>query len=121
MLIRGDEVIWRTEEMWWNFNTPVQLGPSSPTRARDAQVFAVPVQADDILVLASDGLSDNLWDEEILDEVVRFRRTFMLEHAPPPPRMRDASPVRAFRRTTLAECSARRCARGRGACQRSRG
>lgn len=35
------------------------------------------MHADDILVLASDGLSDNLWDEEVLDEVVRFRRTFL--------------------------------------------
>ncbi|KZT01666.1 uncharacterized protein LAESUDRAFT_763533 [Laetiporus sulphureus 93-53] len=76
MLIRGDEIIWRTEEMWWNFNTPVQLGPASPTRPRDARVFTVPVQADDILILASDGLSDNLWDEDVLDEVVRFRRPF---------------------------------------------
>ena len=40
-------------------------------------MFTIPVQEDDILVLASDGLSDNLWDEEILDEVVRFRRSFM--------------------------------------------
>ncbi len=40
-------------------------------------MFTIPVQADDILVLASDGLSDNLWDEDILDEVVRFRRSFL--------------------------------------------
>jgi hypothetical protein len=40
-------------------------------------VFTLPVHADDILILASDGLSDNLWDEEVLDEVVRFRRTFL--------------------------------------------
>ena len=37
----------------------------------------MPVQADDILVLASDGLSDNLWEEDILDEVIRFRQSFM--------------------------------------------
>ncbi|KAH8105473.1 hypothetical protein BXZ70DRAFT_920999 [Cristinia sonorae] len=77
MLIRGEDIVWRTEEMWWNFNTPVQLGPSSSTRPQDAKVFTIPVEADDILVLASDGLSDNLWDEDILDEVVRFRRGFM--------------------------------------------
>jgi hypothetical protein len=35
------------------------------------------VQADDILILASDGLSDNLWDEDILDEVLHFRRSFL--------------------------------------------
>lgn len=36
--------------------------------------FSLPVLADDILILASDGLSDNLWDEDVLDEVLKFRR-----------------------------------------------
>lgn len=130
MLIRGEEIVWRTEEMWWNvsarsamrpslssvltwrnrvqFNTPVQLGPASTTRPRDAQVFRVPVQADDILILASDGLSDNLWDEDVLDEVVRFRRPCVAESV--------------FGRSALAAmlsealCSrARRAAEGRAA------
>ncbi|KAI0739477.1 phosphatase 2C-like domain-containing protein [Daedaleopsis nitida] len=77
MLVRGEEIVWRTEEMWWNFNTPVQLGPTSSTKPHDARIFTIPVQEDDILILASDGLSDNLWDTDILDEVVRFRRSFM--------------------------------------------
>lgn len=34
------------------------------------------MQADDILILASDGLSDNLWDEDVLDEIVRMRRSW---------------------------------------------
>ena len=58
------------------FNTPVQLGPTSSTKPHDARVFTIPVQQDDILILASDGLSDNLWDKDILDEVVRFPRSF---------------------------------------------
>ena len=37
------------------------------------------MKKDDILILASDGLSDNLWDEEVLDEVVRFRRGFLVD------------------------------------------
>lgn len=40
------------------------------------------MRADDILILASDGLSDNLWDEDVLDEVIKFRRNF-LESAKP--------------------------------------
>lgn len=78
MLVRGEEIAWRSEEMWWDFNTPVQLGPSTPTTPRTAaHVFALPVRADDILILASDGLSDNLWDEDVLDEVARFRKSFL--------------------------------------------
>ncbi|TFK35859.1 hypothetical protein BDQ12DRAFT_266453 [Crucibulum laeve] len=80
MLVRGDEMVWRSEEMWWNFNTPVQLGPTTPTTPRTAaHTFTLPVKADDILILASDGLSDNLWDEDVLDEVVRFRRGYLDE------------------------------------------
>ncbi|KAI0695673.1 hypothetical protein C8T65DRAFT_41043 [Cerioporus squamosus] len=101
MLIRGEEIVWRTEEMWWTFNTPVQLGPTSSTKPHDARTFTIPVQEDDILILASDGLSDNLWDADILDEVVRFRRSFMQSSA-----QEDASPAigasASFRRSTLA-------------------
>ena len=77
MLVRGEQVAWRSEEMWWGFNAPVQLGPSSNARPADAQIITLPVQQDDILILASDGLSDNLWDFEVLDEVVRFKRSFL--------------------------------------------
>ena len=77
MLVRGEHIAWRSAEMWWAFNAPVQLGPSSSARPSDAQILELPVQADDILILASDGLSDNLWDAEVLDEVVRFKRSFL--------------------------------------------
>ena len=77
MLVRDECIAWRSAEMWWAFNTPVQLGPSSSARPSDAQILELPVQADDILILASDGLSDNLWDSEVLDEVVRFKKSFL--------------------------------------------
>ena len=80
MLVRGRDIVWRSEEMWWSFNTPVQLGPVSPSKPTDAQVFEVPVVANDILILASDGLSDNLWDEEVLEEVVRVKDV-LLQHS----------------------------------------
>ncbi|EIW52806.1 uncharacterized protein TRAVEDRAFT_61130 [Trametes versicolor FP-101664 SS1] len=104
MLVRGDNIVWRTEEMWWGFNTPVQLGPASSTKPQDARVFTVPVEEDDILILASDGLSDNLWDADILDEVVRFRHSFMGSGASTPAAdSPGASPATtAFRRSTLA-------------------
>ena len=96
------------------FNTPVQLGPASSTKPHDARICTIPVQEDDILILASDGLSDNLWDGDILDEVVRFRRSFMGPSAqsndsnasdPAPPASAGAAtpaPSATFRRSTLA-------------------
>ncbi|KAI4523140.1 hypothetical protein K525DRAFT_254942 [Schizophyllum commune Loenen D] len=163
MLIREDEIVWRTEEMWWNYNTPVQLRPqhselvaiptdpaqaaasaSSSTKAASsstasstkaspsakpssassststpssksvsgtdapptpAQVFEVPVQEDDILILASDGLSDNLWDEDVLEEVARWRAFVKGGEESSNPLSRDSSSSRDasnLRRRTLA-------------------
>ncbi|OCH84857.1 hypothetical protein OBBRIDRAFT_785629 [Obba rivulosa] len=120
MLIRGEEIVWRTDEMWWNFNTPVQLGPSSPTRPADARVFTIPVQADDILILASDGLSDNLWDEDVLDEVVRFRRPFLADR-PGTGAGAGAGMPKAFGRNTMAAMlSEALCSRARRVSERRR-
>lgn len=77
ILVRGDEIIWRSEEMWCAFNTPAQLGPLSAFPPARAHTATLPVCADDVLILASDGLSDNLWDADVLAEVVRLRSTFL--------------------------------------------
>ncbi|KAG8928603.1 hypothetical protein FRC03_009640 [Tulasnella sp. 419] len=72
-LVRNGEMVYRSEEMQHSFNYPFQLGPkSTSTPATDAQRITIPVQPGDILILASDGMGDNLWDEDILDEVRRF-------------------------------------------------
>ncbi|KAJ6568300.1 hypothetical protein DFH09DRAFT_983133 [Mycena vulgaris] len=79
MLVRGGEVAWRSEEMWWRWNTPVhaRTAPHAEvTPASAAHLFTLPVQAGDILILASDGLSDNLWDEDVLEEVRRVGGVF---------------------------------------------
>ncbi|CCL98463.1 uncharacterized protein FIBRA_00461 [Fibroporia radiculosa] len=119
MLVRGDEIVWRTEEMWWNFNTPVQLGPSSPTKPREAQLFTVPVQVDDILILASDGLSDNLWDEDVLDEVVRFRHMFWKDGSWFGPSSLNKSGQTGFARNAMAAMlSEALCSRARLAAEK---
>jgi protein phosphatase PTC7 len=92
------------------FNTPLQLGPACSTRPGAAQVITLSVRADDILVLASDGLSDNLWDEEILDEVVRFRRTFLASPL--------ASGSQLPRRTLAGMLSEALCSRARNVSRR---
>ncbi|KAI0300065.1 phosphatase 2C-like domain-containing protein [Multifurca ochricompacta] len=110
MLVRGDDIVWRSEEMWWGFNTPLQLGPASSTSPKAAQVFTLPVRSDDILILASDGLSDNLWDEEVLDEVMRFQRTFLTPTA--------TSDSQLPRRTLAGMLSEALCSRARTVSQR---
>jgi hypothetical protein len=92
------------------FNTPLQLGPVCSTLPSAAQVITLPVRADDILVLASDGLSDNLWDEEVLDEVVRFRHTFLSSSL--------AAGSQLPRRTLAGMLSEALCSRARNVSQR---
>ena len=82
----------------------------SSTPPGAAQVITLPVRADDILVLASDGLSDNLWDEDVLDEVVRFRHTFLA------PTMASSSQLP--RRTLAGMLSEAICSRARRVSQR---
>jgi protein phosphatase PTC7 len=55
------------------FNYPFQLGPLSPTSPREhAQRLNVPVQENDIVILSTDGMTDNLWDEDVIQQVIRF-------------------------------------------------
>lgn len=71
-LVRNGQMVFRSEEQQWKFNHPLQLGPSSSTTPSDAQRIVLKVQPEDILILSSDGMSDNLWDEDVLDEVEKF-------------------------------------------------
>ncbi|KAG2752562.1 hypothetical protein P692DRAFT_20846676 [Suillus brevipes Sb2] len=55
MLVRDENIAWRSEEIWRAFNTPVQLGPASSACPQDAQILSLPV----------------------LDEVVQFKCSFL--------------------------------------------
>lgn len=87
VVVRKGQIVFRTEEMqhgvstrsrysdlsptaeadivrpsgWGQFNFPLQLGTSSKDEPmKDAQLFSVDVEKGDIVVMGSDGLSDNL-------------------------------------------------------------
>lgn len=70
-IIRGSEYIFRSQEQQHSFNYPFQVGTNSQdTPRKDGQRFTIKVQKDDIVILSSDGLVDNLFDEDILEEVL---------------------------------------------------
>ncbi|KAF9963350.1 hypothetical protein BGZ65_004119, partial [Modicella reniformis] len=69
-VIRQNEFIFRTEEQQHSFNYPYQLGTGSTDSPSDAQTFTVKVKSGDIVVMGTDGIFDNLFDEDILEEVV---------------------------------------------------
>lgn len=70
-VIRRNEFVFRTEEQQHSFNYPFQLGTGSSDSPSDAQMFTVKIMDGDIVVMGSDGIFDNLFDEDILEEVVR--------------------------------------------------
>jgi hypothetical protein len=45
-----------------------------------AQVFTFPIHAEGILILEPDGLNDNLYDEDVLNEVVHFWHTLFASY-----------------------------------------
>lgn len=69
MVIRGGEPIFRSEEQQHSFNFPFQLGTSSRDSSKDTQSFTLKIQEGDIVVLGSDGLFDNVFDDDIVDIV----------------------------------------------------
>ncbi|KAK3719104.1 hypothetical protein LTR37_004668 [Vermiconidia calcicola] len=65
------EVIFATEEQWHYFDCPRQLGTNSPDTPFDNAVLSkVEVQEDDIVLTLSDGVTDNLWENEIAETAV---------------------------------------------------
>jgi len=67
MVVRGLDIIFRSREQQHAFNSPYQLGTGSADRPEHAQVTEVDVQPGDLVVLGSDGLFDNLYDDEIVE------------------------------------------------------
>lgn len=54
------------------FDCPFQFGSESPDTVNEAQVFQVPLQEGDTLVLGSDGLFDNVFDQDMAALVAVF-------------------------------------------------
>lgn len=74
LVFRRDALLYRQPTLKHSFNRPFQLGPGSADRATDALVWTLQMEPSDVLVLASDGLFDNLYDNDIAEVVVRGPR-----------------------------------------------
>ncbi|AAW45190.2 hypothetical protein CNH03270 [Cryptococcus deneoformans JEC21] len=93
LLIRGGKVVFRTEEMQHAFNFPLQVGTHSRDEPmKDAMRFDVPVKKGDIVVVGSDGLMDNMFDEDILEVLSQLSPSPSPSPSPPPPQPVSSSP-----------------------------
>ncbi|KAJ2799893.1 hypothetical protein H4R21_003390 [Coemansia helicoidea] len=69
-VVRQGDMVYRTEEQQHSFNYPYQLGTEPHSdKPSDAQVFRLKIQKGDVIIVGSDGVFDNLFDEDILEEV----------------------------------------------------
>jgi serine/threonine protein phosphatase PrpC len=65
-IIRNGDLLYGTAEGTYSFNFPYQLGPSSDFRPEQGECSVITLHRGDVLVLASDGLLDNLFDGDIV-------------------------------------------------------
>ncbi|KAI1430129.1 phosphatase 2C-like domain-containing protein [Xylaria sp. FL1777] len=67
---KSGKIIYKTTEQWHWFDCPRQLGTNSPdTPNQNATVEIVELAEGDICLAMSDGVTDNLWEHEIIDNV----------------------------------------------------
>ena len=77
---RDHEVIYKTSEQWHWFDCPRQLGTNSPdTPETNAVLDKVVVEEDDVIIAMSDGVVDNLWEHEIVENVLNNMKKWQAE------------------------------------------
>lgn len=68
---REKKILFKTEEQWHWFDCPRQLGTNSPDEPNtNAVVDKITIEEDDVVLAMSDGVVDNLWDHEVVTNVV---------------------------------------------------
>lgn len=72
LVIRPSEerIVFKTIEQWHWFDCPAQLGTNSIDNPHNAVVDKVELEENDIVVAVSDGVIDNIWEQEVLKVVL---------------------------------------------------
>lgn len=70
-VFRKNKTIFKTNAQQFSFNFPFQLGYGSNNVPSDADVHKLDAEVGDVLILATDGVWDNLWFDKIEEHVSR--------------------------------------------------
>ena len=65
VVIRNGQIKHTTKEIVHFFDCPYQMGDQSPDRPKDATTLSVGVLPDDLIIMASDGVFDNISDDDL--------------------------------------------------------
>jgi len=68
-VFRGNRILFRQRELQHRFNHPWQLGEDSSDKPSDGEDVTLSLVPDDVVILCTDGVTDNLFDEQILEAV----------------------------------------------------
>ncbi|KAK2765447.1 hypothetical protein FQN54_008300 [Arachnomyces sp. PD_36] len=72
LVIRPSEekIVFKTAEQWHWFDCPRQIGTNSIDNPRNAVMDKIEIEENDIVVAVSDGVIDNIWEQEVLKVVL---------------------------------------------------
>lgn len=70
IVIREGQVVQSRQITIHSFNFPFQLGKGSPDQPEDGVAAGIKLKPEDIIVMATDGLWDNLFEEQVAELVV---------------------------------------------------
>jgi protein phosphatase PTC7 len=70
IIIHEGQVIQSNQITIHSFNFPFQLGQGSPDQPEDGVVAGIKLKPEDIIVMATDGLWDNLFEEQVAELVI---------------------------------------------------
>ncbi len=74
-VIRDGKLVLRTKEQQSSFNAPYQLGTNSDDRPHHGDRYSIKVQPNDVVIMGTDGVWDNLHDSQILGVHTRWADT----------------------------------------------
>jgi len=82
MVLRDDEIVYRSKELQHRFNAPYQIAVCPPERGgtcimnepKDAALHKMRIKNGDMIILGTDGLFDNMYDEHIVDLVTKTKK-----------------------------------------------
>ena len=71
IIIREGQMVQSRQITIHSFNFPFQLGQGSPDRPEDGLIDSFELKPEDIIIMATDGLWDNLFEEQVAELVVK--------------------------------------------------
>lgn len=69
MLIRDGKIAYRTKEQVHRFSTPYQIGTHLTDQPNDSILHETLAESGDILILGTNGLFNNMFDEDIIEHI----------------------------------------------------